>query len=125
MKLRVWNKLKQWYNESKELSQKRMDMLVQKFTVEELIEYRDNYGRNRQIISYFMLILMSVCMLFAFAACVVEEIGLMTTDRTNLYFGYFLGFSIGMLIACPTGSYERKLTKAIEERCIRELELRK
>ena len=125
MKLKVWNKLKQWYDESKELSKKRMNMLVERFSVQELIEYRDNYERNRKIISYFMLIIIGICLMMTFILCLLEELSVITEDGCNLYFGYYFGLSIGLLIACPTGSYERKLTKAIEERCVRELELRK
>lgn len=120
MKLRVWNKLKQWYNESKELSRKRMDMLVEKFTVEELIEYRDNYEKNRKIISNFMLIIIGICLMMTFIFCLLEELSVITEDECSLYFGYFFGLSIGLLIVCPTGSYERRLTKAIEDKYLRE-----
>lgn len=125
MKLRVWNKLKQWYNESKELSQKRMDMLTERFSVQELIEYRDNYEKNRKIISNFMLIIIGICLMMTFIFCLLEELSVITEDECSLCFGYSFGLSIGLLIACPTGSYERRLTKAIEERCVRELELKK
>ena len=117
---------RQWMNESRELSKKRMDMLVERFSVQELIEYRDNYMRNRQIVANTIMVLAAICFGIMLVICTLAEFSVINETDENLYFGYTFGLAVGlMLFACPSGSYERKLTKAIEERCVRELELRK
>ena len=116
-------RFRQWMNENKELSKKRLDMLVERFSVQELIEYRDNCARDRQIVTNIVMVLALVCFGIMLIACIMEEVSLITDQECNLYFGYFFGLTMGLLLfACPSGSYERKLTREIEKKCLRELE---
>lgn len=117
---------RRWMNESRELSKRRMDMLVERFSVQELIEYRDNYARNRQVVANTVMVLAAICFGLMLIICALVEFSVIKETDGNLHLGYTFGLAVGlMLFACPSGSYERKLTKAIEERCVRELELRK
>ena len=116
-------KLKQWMDQSKELSDKRIEMLADKFTVQELIEYRDNYIENQKIIRNVASVMVAICLCMIIAACILNELALMSDGDLNLSFGYLFGLSVfTMLFAYPTGSYPQKLTAAIEKKYLSEKE---
>lgn len=115
--------LRQWMNKSKELSEKRIEMLADKFTIKELIEYRDNYIENQKIIRNVASVLVAVCLCMIIVACMLNELTVISDGDFNLSFGYLFGLSVfTMLFAYPTGSYPQKLTAAIEKKCLSEME---
>ena len=116
---------RRWMNENRELSKKRMDMLIERFSVQELIEYRDNYARNRKVICNILMVLTLIIFAAMLIVCIFEKTGLTDTETCNLYLGYFFGVGVSLMLFAPSGSYERKLSERIEKRCLKELELRK
>lgn len=116
-------RITQWYNESKELSEKRLDMLSEKLSINEMIEYRENYRRNRKLISKMMMVFELVIIFSLLILCILEDLSVVKS--IDMTWGYLFGFGIAMLVFIPSGSYERKLTERIEKKSLRELELRK
>ena len=115
--------LRRWNEESKRLSGRRMDLLVDGLTVTELIEYRDNYDKNRGITAKIVSVMILIALCIIVALAMLCEFNIIETGDFNLYFGYIFGFMMGMLIFGYTGStYTSKLTKRIEQKCLEQLE---
>ncbi len=116
-------KLKQWMDKSKELSDKRIEMLADKFTVQELIEYRDNYIENQKIIRNVASVMIAICLCMIIIGCVLNELAMISDGDFNLSFGYLFALTVfTMLVAYPTGGYPQKLTAAIEKKYLSEKE---
>lgn len=116
-------KLKQWMDKSKELSNKRIEMLADKFTVQELIEYRDNYIENQKVIRDIVSVLIALCLCMIVIGCVLNELSILPNGDFKISFGYLFALTVClMLLAYPSGSYPQKLTAAIEKKYLSEKE---
>lgn len=107
--------LRKWLREMDDLHDRRIDILAEGLSVNQLREYRDNNVRSQKLRQYCMMTLALVMLSAMVLISVLEELEF--TNDASATIGYlFAMFVMCVLLSAPTRSFSDKLTEKIMEK---------